>query len=195
MPVRRIAPVLIAALVIACQPQVELAGPVAGELGGARRALVQTAEEGAVPLVILGQWPGLPREERDAFVSEALASGVRGVDVTFAPAGEGSAAAERLVVSLGRQHVSAPERLCQELLTGGAATPGGTGLAVAAAYCRADEALDAVGGTLADAGFRAQQRLLWRTSAALFPDDYAETYGFDLLPDWLGVEAGGSVGF
>ena len=39
------------------------------------------------------------------------------------------------------------------------------------------------------------QRLLWRTADALFPDDYASTYGFGILPRWLNLGVGGSVGF
>ena len=33
--------------------------------------------------------------------------------------------------------------------------------------------------------------LLWRTASALFPDDYAETYGFGLLPNSFDFGFGG----
>lgn len=190
----RAAPLVLVATLAACQPQVDLAGPAIGEPGAARDALVNALDEGPVPIVVVGQWPGLPADERDAFVSDALEGGVRGLSVSFAPVANRPAEGERLVVSLGRQHLLSPERLC-DAGEGREHGSAGTGLAVAAAWCRGEEAIDAVAGTLADQGRRAQQRFLRRTAAALFPDDYAETYGFGILPDWLGVEAGGSVGF
>jgi hypothetical protein len=37
------------------------------------------------------------------------------------------------------------------------------------------------------------ERLVWRATARLFPDDYADSYGFDLFG--LRVGLGGSFGF
>ena len=62
-----------------------------------------------------------------------------------------------------------------------------------AAFCDGADAIgsvetqDAVSGPT-DSRF---QRLLWRTASALFPDDYAETYGFGLLPNSFDFGFGG----
>jgi hypothetical protein len=49
-------------------------------------------------------------------------------------------------------------------------------------------------GRVAGPTDRSFERLLWRTAGALFPDDYAETYGFGILPRWLNLGGGGSYG-
>jgi hypothetical protein len=71
--------------------------------------------------------------------------------------------------------------------------PAGDELRVLAAFCDGADAIgsvetqDAVSGPT-DSRF---QRLLWRTASALFPDDYAETYGFGLLPNSFDFGFGG----
>ena len=39
------------------------------------------------------------------------------------------------------------------------------------------------------------ERLVWRTTAFLLPDDYADTYGLHLFGDWLRLGVNGSFGF
>ena len=79
-----------------------------------------------------------------------------------------------------------------------ATTPDWVAVSAADEEICADEALSssdddataaAEGRTRADA-----ERLVWRTTGGLFPDDYPETYGFDLFGRRVGVGAGGTFG-
>lgn len=185
---------VLASLVLAAcaaQPDVETSALTDGV--AARRQLEEQVERGPVPIVILGDLPGAAPAARDRLVAEAMARGVRGIDVTFAPGAAAPALAPRLVVVLepGR---GPPETLCRDP-EARAAGPGDRTLTVAAAYCRGEAALNTVQVTAEATSPSAVERLLWRSANALFPDDYAETYGFDILPDWLDLGIGGSFGF
>jgi hypothetical protein len=74
--------------------------------------------------------------------------------------------------------------------------PAGAELSVLAVFCQGGEVVNAVreAGRVAGPTDRNFERLLWRTAGALFPDDYAETYGFGILPRWLDFGIGGSFG-
>lgn len=144
--------------------------------------------------MIWGDVPGLTTGQRDRLVTDALADGVRGLGVTFAAVSADRAPGERVVVVLDHPSTVPVERLCRggEFRGGGGASDRAR---VAAAFCTGAKPVSAVEGEVAASGPSERERLLWRTAGTLFPDDYADSYGFDVLPDWLDVGVGGSFGF
>ena len=75
--------------------------------------------------------------------------------------------------------------------------PASATLNALAILCQGDQVIDAVREEEQVAGPTDHnfQRLLWRTAAALFPDDYWERYGFGILPRGIDLGIGGSFGF
>ena len=160
----------------------------------ARRALAAAPEP--VRMVVVGNPFEMDQARLNALVGNELARGIAGMSTAFTASAERAAAPEpHLVVVLNPVREPSPEALCgapESIPT----APADDVLHILAAFCRGDEALntvrtqgDVVGPT--DQRFR---RLLWRTAGALFPDDYAETYGFGILPRWLDFGVGGSFG-
>jgi hypothetical protein len=162
----------------------------------ARDALAARRAEGPVLAVIRGQPFGLGTAERDALVSRAMADGVRGLQVRFTTDPAAAPSPEpHLVVLLDPLGAPSPEQVCagpDRLPT----APAGERLSVIAVFCKDAEPIGMARAEdiVAGPGDRRFQRLLWRTAGALFPDDYAETYGFRLLPG-IDFGLGGSFGF
>lgn len=177
---RWIAGVLLA-LPVACAGTQGSEITVLGDPAGARRLLAGAAEQGAVPLVVRGN----PDWLTPSRIAGLAGRGVRGLDVAFAPQ-DAAAQGHRLVVAL-----AAPGPAAGLCAAPPAAPSGSTELQ--AAFC---EGRQAVAVTRADAtglAPRDLERLLWRSTARLFPDDYAETYGLDLF-GWR-VRLGGEASF
>jgi hypothetical protein len=160
----------------------------------ARRALAAAQEP--VLMTLVGNPFEMDQARLNALISNELARGVTGMSTEFTTAAERAAAPEpHLVVVLNPVNEPAPEALCvapETVLT----APADEQVQILAAFCRGDHVLnaartEAVVGGPTDQGFR---RLLWRTSSALFPDDYAESYGFGILPRWVDFGLGGSFG-
>ena len=160
----------------------------------ARRALA--AAEEPVLLVLEGNPFEMDEARLNGLVSHEIAAGVSGMRTSFTTSPAAAAAPEpRLVVILNPQSEPAPATACTA--PGSVATaPASEPLRIVAVFCRGDEVLGAtrseavVGGPI-DQRFR---RLLWRTANQLFPDDYAETYGFGILPRSLDFGLGGGFG-
>jgi hypothetical protein len=179
-----------------------LAGLLAGCTSGTgpdaandpRRALA--AADQPVLMTLVGNPFEMDEARLSALVSSELARGVTGMSTAFTSSAERAAAPEpHLVVMLNpvREPASAALCLAPETIP---TAPADQQVRILAAFCRGDQALnatrtEAVVNGPTDQRFR---RLLWRTSSALFPDDYAETYGFGLLPRWLDFGVGGSFG-
>ncbi|MDX1540986.1 MAG: hypothetical protein R3349_06235 [Geminicoccaceae bacterium] len=146
-----------------------------------------------MPVVIRGDLAGLRASERNRLVTSAFEEGVRGLDVSFETVPAERAPDERLVVHFAAENYTS-NRPC---VTGDGPVPepDPAGARVVAAFCNGDQAVASTTGVLSDPEERARRRLLWRMAQGLFPDDYAETYGLGLLPDWLGLGVGGSFGF
>jgi hypothetical protein len=162
----------------------------------ARRALAEQRQEGPVRTVVRGNPFGMDEARRDALVSEAMAAGVSGLTVRFTTYPDAAAAPEpHLAVVLDPVEAVPAETVCSAPDSVPTTGPGET-LSVLAVFCQGDRAVHAVREEAAVAGptDRRFQRLLWRTAGALFPDDYAESYGFGFLPRWLNFGLGGSVG-
>ena len=162
----------------------------------ARRALVEHRSEGPIRAVVRGNPFGMDEARLNALVTQAMAQGVRALTVQFTTDPDQAAAPEpHLVVILDPVAEPPAAAVCGAPETV-ATAPASEQLTVLAAFCHGDQALDVVRQEDRVAGptDRAFERLLWRTSAALFPDDYANTYGFGILPRWLNLGVGGSFG-
>jgi hypothetical protein len=163
----------------------------------ARRALAEGRSAGAIRTVVHGNPFGMDEARRDALVTAAMEEGVAGLDVRFTTYPDQAAAPEpHLVVVLNpaaEVPAAAACRAPEKLRT----RPADESLSVLAAFCQGDEMLEGVREEDRVAGptDRKFERLLWRTSAALFPDDYWDNYGFGLLPGGIDLGVGGSFGF
>jgi hypothetical protein len=62
-----------------------------------------------------------------------------------------------------------------------------------AAFCDGGRHVADATGEAAGSGPAEARRLVWRTTGRLFPDDYADTYGFNLFG--LRVGLSGAFGF
>ncbi|MGH6942692.1 MAG: hypothetical protein ACREH6_00535 [Geminicoccaceae bacterium] len=183
-------------LLIGCAARPNVDATSEGDALGARRALQARTSKGPVFAVIEGNPFNMLETQRDALVTEAMAAGVSGMGVRFTSVPAGAAARDpHLVVVLDPAGDPSGGKLCQapgEVPTG----PRDETLHLAAAFCQGGQALRVVSAedTVAGPADRRFKRLLWRTSDALFPDDYADTYGFDLIPG-IDLGIGGSFGF
>jgi len=148
----------------------------------ARRQLAAVAAAGRVPVVVLRV------EERpsEAEAAALAARGLRGLDVRFAPVPP-TATGRRLVLAL--DGLAEPERIC----TGAdRPDPGPIDRPLLAAWCDGERPV----ARLRLAGLRdrvERERAVWRAVDRLFPDDYPETYGWNLFG--LRVTIGASLGF
>jgi hypothetical protein len=180
---RRLAP-LAAALLLASCGSVPTVTSDSG-VGNTRQVLAERVEQGPVLAVVVGNPYAIDESRLDTMVTQAMAAGVSGLSVDFTTSPSAAAAAEpRLVVLLNPAADPTGSAACRSP-TLVQTLPGGDELRVLAAFCDGADALGSVEAqdTVAGPTDRRFQRLLWRTSGALFPDDYAETYGFGLLPN------------
>lgn len=180
---------LLAALgLAACAAQggIELGG--AASPRAARARLAEVAGAGPVPLAV----NVLPATTDGALGAEqaagAAADGVRGLRVRFSPTALGSA---RLVLLFDPPAGIGPAAVCAADDLPAAAPRGGVRLH--AVFCDGPEPIADAAGESRDRSTAAVSRLIWRTAARLFPDDYADSYGFNLFG--LRVGLGASFGF
>ncbi len=162
----------------------------------ARRALAEHRRQGPIQTLVLGNPFAMDQSRLDSLVTQAMAEGVTGLEVAFTAHPEQAAAAEpHLVVVLNPAREPPAFAACRDPQAIGT-LPAAETLKVFAAFCQGDRPLDAVQeeGRVAGPTDRNFQRLLWRTSGALFPDDYPSSYGFGFLPRWLNLGVGGSFG-
>lgn len=175
-------PMLIAALVplAACASGETAAPSLRGDPAGARQLLALTAESGPVPIEAMD----LPSWLTPGRLASQAARGVRGLSVEFVP-GEAPPGGPRLVMAFAAG--GPPERLCA------ASATAGSGLELQAAFCEGPHAVAAASTGTAGLGPAGIERAVWRLTGRLFPDDYAETYGFELF-GWR-VRLGGEAAF
>jgi hypothetical protein len=160
----------------------------------ARRAL--GAAQKPVLLVLEGNPFAMDQARLNGLVSAEIAAGISGMSTQFTTAADRAAAPEpHLVVILNPVSEPAPAAVCAAPATV-ATAPASEPIRIVAAFCERDQVLgtarteDAVAGPT-DQRFR---RLLWRTANQVFPDDYADTYGFGILPRSFDFGLGGSFG-
>lgn len=174
------------------------AAPAAVEPTGPspRQALAEQAAEGPVRAVVAGELPDVDSAARDRLVSEAMAAGVRALRVGFTTDPAVAAAPEPHLVVVLNPGPATPSTLACQAPEEAPAEPANGAMQVLAVFCDGAQPLGEarVEGRV-DRDQRQVQRLLWRAANQLFPDDYAETYGFGILPGWLGLGIGGTFGF
>jgi hypothetical protein len=192
---RRIAAAMaLAGATAACGPSIDL-GPV-GEPGRAREALVKASAAGPVAAEVYGNPFGLDEARRDALATSSIAEGIEGLQARFATDPAVAAAAQpRLVVLLNPIGDPPGDIVCsapQQVRTGAAT---GELLAIAA-FCDRGDVINMVRGRDEVAGPTDHnlKRLFWRMADALFPDDYGDRFGVNLIPG-LNIGIGGSFGF
>ncbi len=170
-------------------------GPI-GDAGEARQVLEQALEAGPVRAQIFGDPYGLDPARQERLVAGAFGDGVQGVEARFtADPGLFAESQPRLVVILNpavdppsREACRAPERI----RTG----PATEELTLLAAFCDGDRLINGARaeGDVAGPTDQRLKRMLWQTAGVLFPDNYRNEYGIDLIPG-LDIGIGGSFGF
>jgi hypothetical protein len=169
----------------ACAGEPELRAPDWPTSLAARQALVAATERGPVPLEILGA-PATLTPER---IAALAAEGVPALTVHFSLAEAEPGTRLRLVFG---DSGPAPEEACGELPKLAPASPP---VALTAALCDGDAAVAGIRGRAAGPTVADTERLIWRSTARLFPDDYPETYGFNLFGSRIRLGLFGSFGF
>lgn len=176
---------------LGCQ-QMDAPGEMGGDPFQARRKLESALLYGPVPMIVTGNPFADEAAELDKIVRSSFADGVRALSPTFAPPPPG----DRLTVYV---HLSGNSYdttgLCSDaaISTSLPSSP----LRVLAVACENGEPI-AASRTITDiaptspADYRFQ-RQIWRVANGLFPDPYAASYGFNILP--FPVYFGASAGF
>ena len=164
-----------------------------GGVGNTREKLVAQSEQGPVLAVVIGNPFGMDETRLDDTVTRAMAAGITGLSPDFTTDPSQAAATEpRLVVMLNPAGDPTGSAACRSP-TLVRTLPGGEDLRVLAAFCDGADPVGSVASedTVSGPTDSRFERLLWRTSSALFPDDYFETYGFGLLPNSFDFGLGG----
>ena len=182
-PFRRLLPLLFL-LLAGCVAAPRPAATV-GEPQTARALLMARAEAGPVPLVIRGTLRNLSAEQ----MAKAAARGVRALDVRFRPQPEPPPADSYLLLVLREAGKPLPREVCRSA----DALAGNVAETVVAAWCEEGRTVAAVEVPSGEPAAAAVTRAIWRAMAALFPDNYADTYGFDLFGQRITI--GGTFGF
>lgn len=179
-----------------CAPSTVEVGPT-GDAVAARERLEQALEQGPVRAQIFGDPYGLDPKRQDRLVAGAMGDGVQGVEVRFsADPGLYAADQPRLVVVLNPQIEAPSAEVCRapERIRTGPAAAGE--LKLLAAFCEGERLINGARaeGEVADPADPRLDRMLWQTAGVLFPDNYRNEYGINIIPG-LNVGFGGSFGF
>jgi len=142
----------------------------------ARRLLTTAAQEGPV----LVTWRGEPPVSPPTML-RAVEQGATGLSFTATSEGE---AARRFVFDFTGTNTS----LCGDPFEDRSTL---RPYFVKAAFCDGDRAVSMAGS---DPG-GASERLIWRLTGRLVPDDYQQTYGLNVFGGNFGVGLGGTFGF
>lgn len=148
----------------------------------ARRQLASLAAAGPVPIVVVEAGRRPSAEE----VAGLAARGITGLSVRFALERQPEDGRRLVVAPWG---LVEPARICGE--PGPPAAPEEE-RPLLAAWCEGARAIASV-RVPAGTDRVERERAVWRATARLFPDDYAETYGLDLFG--LRITFGASFGF
>lgn len=175
-------------------PRVDI-GPT-GDAAAAREKLETALEGGPVRTQIFGDPYGLDPARQDRLITGAFGDGVQGVKVRFsADPGRFAAEQPRLVIVLNPRSDPPSAEACrapERIRTG----PAVERLTLLAAFCDGDALINSARAESDVAGPTDQRlkRMFWQTAGVLFPDNYRNEYGVDLIPG-LNIGLGGSFGF
>lgn len=160
-------------------PQITRPDPMEG--AEARRMLVEAAARGPVRVELIG----LPAVLTPAAAARLAAEGVPAASVTFAV--DAPADSPRLLLAFDTL-AAEPGELCG----GHGQTVPSSPHRLVAVLCEGPRPVASVSGTAAGPNAADTERLVWRTTGQLFPDDYADTYGLNLFGSNVRLGVGGS---
>jgi hypothetical protein len=182
---------MLSGLLGACAGEAPIQPGPEQDFAGARRLLLERAAEGPVNLVVLHP-PSVLGEPPAAAIQVArlAAEGISAATVSFtADAVPGPV----LVMAFDIQETVPAARLC--LADAGQLPPAPMARTrLRAILCEGRSPVAEVSGE-ADRSRDEIERLIWRGTSRLFPDDYRDTFGFDLFGGKLRLGLGGSFGF
>lgn len=156
---------------------------IEGDTRAARVQLAAAAAAGPVPIVLRAVPSGISPEQ----VVAAARRGPVGLQPVFEPAA--TIRPGTLVLAFA---AADPAGLCRPAPGQPAPAQGGTD-SLLAVWCGLDGPVAAVRLRLAATTPEAVERGVWRAVRRLFPDDYADRYGFDLFGLRIGI--GATFGF
>jgi hypothetical protein len=174
---RTLGAVLVLALLAACA-DAWVRRPDRSEARTARQLLEAQLAEQPLPIRVVQPPPGLTSGE----VRDLAVRGVRGLTVRHVPLsgqGEGPPPAGGRYLVLWFEGPLTADRACGRAPVEPAERSGPPRLL--AVYCDGATSIASASGEAGGPGRYATERLIWQTTGNLFPDDYAETYGFDLF--------------
>ena len=175
-------------------PKVDV-GPT-GDAATAREKLETVLEDGPARAQIFGDPYGLDPARQERLITGAFGEGVQGVKARFsADPGRFAAEQPRLVVVLNPRSDPPSAEACrapERIRTG----PAVDGLTLLAAFCDGERLINSARaeGDVDGPTDQRLKRLFWQTSGVLFPDNYRNEYGIDIIPG-LNIGLGGSFGF
>ena len=177
-----------------CAPSVDI-GPV-GDAVEARKLLEANLNEGPVRAQVFGDPYGLDPARQEQLVTSAFGEGILGVEAHFsADPGLFIGPQPRLVVVLNPRSDPPVAEACRapERIRTGPATEE---LTLIAAFCQEGEVINSARAEGDVAGPTDQQlkRMFWQTAGTLFPDNYGNEFGLNIIPG-LNIGFGGSFGF
>lgn len=184
----------LASLVVACGPNVSV-GPI-GDGSKARDLLTTVVDEGPVRAQVFGDPYGLDPARQDSLVATAIGDGVQGLDVRFSADPEAYSQAEPSLVVILNPVADPPPSMACEAPEQIRTVPASEELQILTAFCRGETLINAARADGSTQGPTDQRfkRMLWQSGAVLFPDDYEDNYGIDLVPG-INIGIGGSFGF
>jgi hypothetical protein len=167
-----------------------------GDAGAARELLETALSDGPVRAQIFGDPYGLDPARQENLVAGAFGQGIQGVTARFsADPGLYGGDQPRLVVILNpssdppsAEACKAPERI--------RTTSASDDLVLLAAFCDGPQLINGARAESAIDGPADQRlvRMFWQTAGVLFPDNYRNEYGINIIPG-LNIGLGGSFGF
>lgn len=160
------------------------------DVGTARLLLEEASRAGPVRLEI----NALPRTADGALSREVVerqaARGVRGIDLQFGAPPEATGSA-RLLLLFNPDRELRPTAVCNEEHLPGREPAAGTRLH--AVFCNGGQFVADANAATSGSTAAEVERLIWRTTGRLFPDDYQDKYGFNLFGYRIGL--GGQFGW
>lgn len=180
-------------LLTACAPAEPITVGPDSDRRAARARLAQAAASGPVRLDL----NTAPTTAEVALTPEeialAAARGVRGLPVAFST-DRGTPTSPRLVLLFDPATRPNPAMICSaDVLP--PATPSGSPHHLHAVFCADDLPLADARAVAEVPDPAALGRTIWRTTARLFPDDYEESYGFNLFGSRIRLGLSGTFGF
>ncbi|MEZ5932341.1 MAG: hypothetical protein R3F54_10370 [Alphaproteobacteria bacterium] len=178
----------------ACGPKVDV-GPI-GDAAAARELLEESLSKGPVRAQIFGDPYGLDPARQERMVTGAFGEGIQGIKARFsADPGLYGAEQPRLVVVLNPRSEPPTAEACRapERIRTGPATGA---FVMLAAFCEGGELINSARaeGDIEGPADQRLKRMFWQTAGVLFPDNYQNEYGVNIIPG-LDLSIGGSFGF